>query len=205
MPPGYVEASVRALDEESGAVGAGGWIKVEASGPWGRAIGVALASRFGIGNPRSWSPPSPGQGRMDVDTFPLGSWPAERLRALGGWDERFLRNQDFELNYRLRRAGGRLVFDPAIRSIYRPRESLRALGRQYWDYGLQGTDDHDRAWFRPPRQMAPTALATAAAAVLPPSRRARPHGASCLRTRSVRSCRTLARWLANAGGARNDA
>ena len=111
---------MRALEEEHGAVGVGGWVQVEPRGPWGRAIGAALASRFGIGNPRSWSPPSPGQGRMDVDTFPLGSWPAERLRALGGWDERFLRNQDFELNYRLRRAGGRLVFDPAIRSVVSP-------------------------------------------------------------------------------------
>ena len=169
MPPGYVEASVRALDEEPGAVGAGGWIKVEASGPWGRAIGVALASRFGIGNARSWRRPSPGQARADVDTFPLGAWPTDSLRAAGGWDERFLRNQDFELNYRLRREGGRIVYDPAIWSFYRPRESLRAIARQYWDYGrYKALTITTAPGSVRPRQMAPVALlATAAAAVLP--------------------------------------
>src|SRR4051794_24119544 len=123
MPPGYVEASVRALDEEPDTVGVGGWILVEPAGPWGRAYGDVLGSRFGIGNARSWRRPRDGAGRSDVDTFPLGCWPAEALRAVGGWDERFLRNQDYELNYRLRRTGGRLVFDPVVWSYYRPRES----------------------------------------------------------------------------------
>ena len=135
MPPGYVEASVRALDEEEGAVGVGGWVQVEPTGPWGRAIGAALGSRFGIGNARSWRRPGRDQGRLDVETFPLGCWPTESLRAVGGWDERFLRNQDYEMNYRLRSTGGRIVYDPAVWSYYRPRESLRGLARQYWDYG----------------------------------------------------------------------
>ena len=59
MPPGYVEASIQALEEEPGAAGAGGWRQVDANGPWGRAIGAALASRFGIGNPRLWRRPRP--------------------------------------------------------------------------------------------------------------------------------------------------
>jgi hypothetical protein len=123
-----------------------------------------------------------------VDTFPLGSWPAESLRALGGWDERFLRNQDYELNYRLRAGGGRIVFDPAVWSYYRPRETLSrivfdpavwsyyrpretlsALARQYWDYGRFKALT---VWTAPgslrPRQVAPVLLlATATAALLP--------------------------------------
>lgn len=177
MPPGYVEASVRALDEEIGAVGIGGWVQVDASGPWGRAIGAALASRFGIGNARSWSRPRAGQSRVDVDTFPLGCWPTESLRAVGGWDERFLRNQDFELNFRLRRAGGRLVFDPGVWSHYRPRESLRGIARQYWDYGrFKALTVATAPRSLRPRQIAPVALlATATTAVLPvgPARAAR--------------------------------
>jgi succinoglycan biosynthesis protein ExoA len=169
MPPGYIEASVRALEEEDGAVGVGGWVQVEPNGRWGRAIGAVLGSRFGIGNARSWRRPRPSQGRLDVDTFPLGSWPAESLRALGGWDERFLRNQDYELNYRLRAGGGRIVFDPAVWSYYRPRETLSALARQYWDYGRFKALT---VWTAPrslrPRQVAPVLLlAMAAAAPLP--------------------------------------
>jgi glycosyltransferase involved in cell wall biosynthesis len=175
MPPGYIEASVRALEEEPGAAGAGGWRQIDANGPWGRAIGAALASRFGIGNPRLWRRPPEGEGRVDVDTFNLGSWRAEDLRDQGGWSERFIRNQDFELNYRLRRAGGRIVFDPAIWSIYHPRESLRAIARQYWDFGRFKTlmiASNPRSL--EPRQLGPIGLLAAAAAAFLPWRLAGP-------------------------------
>jgi glycosyltransferase involved in cell wall biosynthesis len=171
MPPGYVEASVQALDEEPGAVGVGGWRQIDASGPWGSAIAAALASRFGIGNPRLWRRPAPGEGRTDVDTFNLGAWRAEDLRAQGGWSERLIRNQDFELNYRLRHTGGRIVFDPAIWSIYHPRESLRAIARQYWDYGRFKAlmiSTHPRSL--EPRQLGPVGLLAAAIAAVVPSR-----------------------------------
>jgi succinoglycan biosynthesis protein ExoA len=169
MPAGYVEASVKALDEEAGAVGVGGWIQIESNGPWGRATGAALGSRFGIGNARSWRQPRPQQGRVDVETFPLGCWPTDRLRALGGWDERFLRNQDFELNHRLRANGGRIIFDPEVWSYYRPRESLHSLARQYWDYGrFKALTIATQPESLRPRQLAPVILlGTAAVAVLP--------------------------------------
>jgi glycosyltransferase involved in cell wall biosynthesis len=174
MPPGYVEACLRALAEEPGAVNVGGWRRVDAIGPWGRATGAALASRFGVGNPRIWRRPEAGSARVDVDTVPLGCWPASRLRAVGGWSESFLRNQDFELNHRLRSAGGRVVFDPDVWSIYRPRESLRGIASQYWQYG----------WFKAlmlatapeslrPRQLAPVGLLAAAALSALPIRPAR--------------------------------
>jgi hypothetical protein len=149
--------------------GAGGWIRVDANGPWGRATADALASRVGIGNARSWRAPKAGQRRVDVETFPLGCWPTEALRSAGGWDERFLRNQDYELNYRLRKRGGRIVFDPEIWSYYRPRESWRALARQYWNYGrFKALTLVTSPGSLRPRQLAPAALlATTAAAVIP--------------------------------------
>jgi succinoglycan biosynthesis protein ExoA len=169
MPPGHVNACLRALAEEPGAVGVGGWFNIEGRGAWGRATAAALASRFGVGNPRLRRRPRPGGGRVEVDTFMLGCWPATALRAQGGWDERFVRNQDFELNYRLRRAGGRLVFDPAIWSIYRPRESLRDIGRQYCDYGrFKALTLVTAPGSIRPRHLAPVALfALALAAVVP--------------------------------------
>jgi glycosyltransferase involved in cell wall biosynthesis len=196
MPPGYVEASVQALAEEPGAVGAGGWRQIDANGPWGRAIAAALASRFGIGNPRLWRRPPPGEGRVDVDTFNLGSWRAEDLRAQGGWSERFVRNQDFELNYRLRRTGGRIVFDPAIWSVYHPRESLSAIARQYWDYGRFKTlmiTTHPRSLA--PRQLGPVGLLTAAVAAAVPSR-----VAGSARAALAAYCGVLAIVAARAGG-----
>jgi hypothetical protein len=52
------------------------------------------------------------------------------------FDEAFVRNQDDELNMRLRLAGGRIVLDPSIRVFYTPRSSLRRVFRQYFEYGL---------------------------------------------------------------------
>jgi hypothetical protein len=175
MPTGYVEACLRALEEERGALSVGGWFRIEGRGPWGRATAAALGSRLGVGNPRLRRPPNPGEGRADVDGFMLGCWRADVLRVHGGWDERFVRNQDFELSYRLRRAGGRVVFDPAIWSTYRPRESLSAIARQYWDYGrFKALAFTSAPSSIRPRQLAPLALLATAATALTPTPLARP-------------------------------
>jgi len=175
MPPGYVAACVRALEEEAGALSVGGWVRIDGGGPRARAFGAALGSRLGTGNPRPRRPPRPGDGRVDVDGFAFGAWRADVLREHGGWDERFLRNQDFELSHRLRRAGGRVVFDPAIWSTYRPRESFVRIARQYWDYGrFKALAFTSAPRSIRPRQLAPLALLATAAAALTPTRLARP-------------------------------
>jgi succinoglycan biosynthesis protein ExoA len=169
MSDGYIDACLRALSEESGAVNVGGWCDVRGTGPWGRAIAAALASRFGVGNARLWRRPKDAVQRRDVDTVPFGCFPISALREVGGWRETLVRNQDFELNHRLRAAGGRIVFDPSVWFVYYPRESLRALARQYWDFGRWKAVvvAADPASMRP-RQLAPLVLlATASAAVAP--------------------------------------
>ena len=113
----------------------GGWRVAAGTSAWGRAVGAALASSFGVGHPSIWRRPRAGAKRKDVDHVPLGCFWTSRLREIGGWREDLLTNEDFELSYRLRVDGGRVVFDPAIWSIYRPPESLRGIARQYWRYG----------------------------------------------------------------------
>jgi hypothetical protein len=58
------------------------------------------------------------------------------LQRLGGYDEHFARNQDYELNHRIREAGGLVWFDPSLKVTYRPRGSLSALASQYFQYGV---------------------------------------------------------------------
>jgi hypothetical protein len=70
-----------------------------------------------------------------VDTVYLGVFRRAALNRVGGFDEAQTRNQDYELNWRLREAGGTVYFHPDLRVAYRPRSSLRALWRQYWQYG----------------------------------------------------------------------
>jgi GT2 family glycosyltransferase len=71
----------------------------------------------------------------EVDTVYLGAFRREALLAVGGFDERFTRAQDWELNFRLRTAGGLIYFDPRMVVTYRPRASVSALARQYFEYG----------------------------------------------------------------------
>jgi hypothetical protein len=110
-----------------------------------------------------------------VDTVPLGCFRRETLVRVGGWSESLDANEDYELNERLRRSGGRVVFDPAIRSVYRPRESFAEVARQYWRYGRWKAAMLRRAPSSVrPRQLAPPALLLVVGAALVPSRVAGP-------------------------------
>jgi hypothetical protein len=96
-----------------------------------RAVARAMTSRFGVGN----APFHVGGEEGPADTVYLGVFRRSALDEVGGYDEAFTRAQDWEMNYRLRRAGGLIWFTPALRVSYRPRGSLSSLARQYFNYG----------------------------------------------------------------------
>jgi succinoglycan biosynthesis protein ExoA len=170
MPPGYVVACLRALDEEGGAASVGGWREARGQGPWGRALGSALASPLGVGHSLIWRRPANGDGRRDVEHVPLGCFHMQALEGVGGWREDLFANEDFELDYRLRAKGGRIVFDPSIWSVYRPRESLQAIAGQYWRYGRsKAIVLRETPRSLQPRQLAPPALLAAAALAVVPN------------------------------------
>lgn len=88
-----------------------------------------------------------------------------RFLALGGYDERFSHNEDAEYDQRLVAAGGRIWLDATIRHDYLPRDTVRGLARQYWNYGrgrARNLRKH-RTWPKP-RQMAPVAVLAGCAA-----------------------------------------
>jgi glycosyltransferase involved in cell wall biosynthesis len=138
----YVAACVRVL-ERTGAAAVGGPQRAVGSTPVERAIAVATTSRFGVGDARFRLNvgPSAGAGRAEeTDTVYLGAWRRDTLLAAGGFDETLPVNEDYELNHRLRAAGGRVVLSPEIRSEYHVRPSLAALARQYFRYGRGKAD-----------------------------------------------------------------
>jgi len=130
IPPGYVRRAVELLDE-TGADNVGGIMGAEGETPFERAVAAAMSSRFGTGDARFHygGPPGP------VDTVYLGAFRRTALERVGGYDESFVRTQDSELNYRLRHSGGMVWFSPDLRVRYRPRGSMGALARQYFEYG----------------------------------------------------------------------
>lgn len=126
----YVRLAVEILGQ-TGAANVGGRQVAEGTTTLERAVAVAMTTPFGVGNARFRYSSVPGP----TDTVYLGTFPRDVLEEVGGFDTDLLRNQDYELNYRLRRAGRIVWFDPRLRVTYRPRSSLGALWRQYLDYG----------------------------------------------------------------------
>ncbi|RCW76046.1 glycosyltransferase family 2 protein [Pseudorhodoferax soli] len=59
----------------------------------------------------------------------------ESFRRAGGYDESFTHNEDAELDCRQRALGSRIYLDADIRIGYSPRDTLRGLWRQYFNYG----------------------------------------------------------------------
>lgn len=128
--PDYVRRCVGAL-VASGASCAGGRMDAVGETFVGRAVAAATSGPFGVGNSHFHYSETP----RFTETVYLGAWPKETLVRAGGFDEEMVRDQDDELNYRLRKAGGTVWLDPAIRSEYTPRGSLARLWSQYRQYG----------------------------------------------------------------------
>jgi hypothetical protein len=132
-PPEYLTGLVEAL-RQTGADNAGGRLETLPADrtPLARAIAVALAHPFGVGNShfRIGTP-----GRRWVDTVPFGCYPREVFQRIGLFDEELVRNQDDEFNLRLIRRGGRVLLVPDVVSRYYARGSRRQLARMYFQYG----------------------------------------------------------------------
>jgi glycosyltransferase involved in cell wall biosynthesis len=154
LPIDYVATAVRILSETK-AANVGGVQKAVGDGLLQRAVAIAMTSPLGVGDARFHYGGKPGP----VDTVYLGTFDRSILEAVGGFDERLIRNQDYELNHRLRSRGHVVWFDPSLVVTYSPRSSLTALWSQYFDYGRWKRTmlSHNPSALRW-RQMAPIAL-----------------------------------------------
>jgi glycosyltransferase involved in cell wall biosynthesis len=104
-----------------------------AATPEATAVAMILSNPFGVGN---------AQYRVnrlreptEVDTVPFGCYRREIFERIGLYDEMFVRNQDDELNARLKKAGGRMFLIPEIRIEYFTRESLPKMALMLYQYG----------------------------------------------------------------------
>jgi glycosyltransferase involved in cell wall biosynthesis len=130
LPPDYVRAAVETL-EETGADNVGGIMAAEGVTPFEMAVARAMTSKIGVGN----APFHTGGQAGEAETVYLGSFRRTALERVGGYDETFVRAQDWEMNHRIRQTGGRVWFTPRMRVTYRPRPSVRALAKQYFHTG----------------------------------------------------------------------
>ncbi len=130
IPNNYLSLAYEIL-KQTGAVNVGGIMAAEGQSIFENSVARAMRSPLGVGASRFHTGGGPGA----ADTVYLGAFRKQALVAIGGFDERFTRAQDWELNFRLRAAGGVVYFDPRLVVTYRPRGSVKALAKQYFEYG----------------------------------------------------------------------
>jgi len=130
LPPGYLKLAVRTL-ARTGADDVGGVMAAEGVTPFERAVAWAMTSPAGVGRAAFHT----GGQTGPADTVYLGVYRRAALEQVGGYDEGYQRAEDWEMNHRIRQAGGLIWFEPRLRVTYRPRDSVRALAVQYFNYG----------------------------------------------------------------------
>ena len=131
--PDYIERCVADLQAGLGENVGGIWEIHPGAPTWvAQSIAAAASHPLGVGDAlyRHASKAS------EVDTVPFGAFKRELLALIGFFDESLLTNEDYEFNTRIRKSGGRIWLDPAIRSVYFARPTLATLARQYSRYGF---------------------------------------------------------------------
>jgi len=96
------------------------------------AIRNVLSDKFGVGGAKFRI----GVRKIEeVDTVPFGCYNKKIFEQIGLYDERLVRNQDIELNKRLRRNGKKIYLIPDIKSTYYARENFINLAKNNYENG----------------------------------------------------------------------
>ena len=127
----YLPRGIAALQADPRVAGVGGLRHGIADTARGKAIGLVLSSRFGVGNSINHY----ADRAQDTDHASFGVYRASVAREVGGWDESLTVNEDVDFDHRIRAQGHRIRFEPAMGIFWQVRETLRDFGRQYRRYG----------------------------------------------------------------------
>ena len=130
IPTDYVRTAVEVLGA-TGADNVGGIMAAEGTTDFEHAVARAMTSTFGVGGASFHVGGEAGSAL----TVYLGAFRRSALDRVGGYDESMERAQDWEMNLRIRQSGGIVWFTPHMQVTYHPRPTVRALARQYHDYG----------------------------------------------------------------------
>lgn len=119
----YISTCLAELERTDAAGCSGGVITVPANVSLeARLVAMAMSSKFG-----SSSGSFRTQREGFVDSIPYPLFRAELLRQVGGYDESLTRNQDNDLNQRLRERGHKLFLTKKTCCWYRAQASVKGL------------------------------------------------------------------------------
>lgn len=120
----YISKCVYYLDNTE-ADNVGGIAETKAFSSMGNVIAKMLSSKFGVGNSRFRTNSESGY----VDTVPFGAFRREVFKKYGGYDERLARNQDNEMNFRIRKNGGKIFLSNDIHFSYYCRDTIKGIAK----------------------------------------------------------------------------
>jgi hypothetical protein len=131
---GYIGTLISTMSQHADAIAVGGVMetKVKNSTAMSESIRTVLMHPVGVGNAKFRTGVSE---VISVDTVPFGLYHAQELKAVGGYDERLIRNHDMELSKRLLRNGGKIYLTPMARCTYYARETFRAMAKNNFNNG----------------------------------------------------------------------
>lgn len=127
----FFQANLAVLREHMDVGCSGGTIENVYLDTTSRRIGAAMGHPFGVGSAHFRT----GLKEGYVDTVAFGAYRREVFERVGYFDERLVRNQDDEFNYRVTKGGFRIWLANSIRSRYYVRGSYGKLFKQYRQYG----------------------------------------------------------------------
>jgi len=203
-PPGFVTRVVDTLREQNATSVV---VPMITEGKEGLQRGIAAAQNSRLGN--GGSAHRLGLHSGWVDHGHHAAFDRAFFLAIGGYDESFTHNEDAELDYRARAAGGRIWLCAEAPVTYYPRKDLVSLAKQYMRHGAGRARTMLKHGMRPKlRQMAPVLALLGCAAGLAlapfwPSALLIPglYVALCLGWGLVLAVKGRDPWLAGAGPA----
>lgn len=110
----------------------GGPMRIANGSIFQNAVGYVTSTSFGIGNSTFHFDNFQGF----TDSVYLGAWQRSIFMKTGLFDIKQKRNQDDEFHYRAKSMGFRIYQNSEICSYYYPRNSIKSLFKQYFEYGL---------------------------------------------------------------------
>lgn len=134
IAPDYLWRCVECL-QSGGADNVGGAMRTLPYHPGlsARSIALCMSHKFGTGN----SAFRTGTAHpIFTDTVFGGCYRKEVFAQIGLFNENLPRTQDMEFNQRLRKSGGRILLDPAIRCDYFASPSLHSFAKHNFDDGI---------------------------------------------------------------------
>jgi glycosyltransferase involved in cell wall biosynthesis len=132
LAPGYTSRGVAAL-QRTGAASLGGIMVATGRPGFQAAVAQAYNSRFGLGG-GAYHGENAHEG--PAESAHMGIFRRDVLEQVGGFDETLRRGEDWELNFRLRKAGHIVWLDPGLRVSYWPRSTPGKLARQFRATGI---------------------------------------------------------------------